>query len=153
MNRSVILRNHFCSYSGFISSASSTAFANSSALMVARRAISSEALGGIQNPHSMHSASRSRRNSLSLIGDTFSEQLFASITAFGTSKHRTPSFSGRKTTASCGKLSMRGTLIPVRCQRLFDGGAFLSRSNNSRNSCGLQHISPAGRHFLYVTIF
>ncbi len=27
-------------------------------------------------------------------------------------------FSGRETTASCGKLSMRGTLIPVRCKRL-----------------------------------
>jgi len=29
-------------------------------------------------------------------------------------------FSGRETTASCGKLSMRGTLIPVRCKRLFE---------------------------------
>ena len=71
MNRSVILRNHFCSCSGFISSASSTAFANSSAVMVVRRAISSEAFGGIQNPHSMHNASRSRLSSLSLIGNPF----------------------------------------------------------------------------------
>jgi hypothetical protein len=37
---------------------------------------------------------------------------------------RTPRFSGRPTTASCGKLSMRDPLIPVRCKRLF-GGAFI----------------------------
>jgi hypothetical protein len=35
----------------------------------------------------------------------------------------TPRFSGRAITAKSGKLSMRGTLIPVRCKRLFGGAS------------------------------
>lgn len=70
MNRSVILSNHFCSSSGFIPSAWSTAVANSSAVMFERRAISSEAFGGMQKPHSIHNASRSRRSSISVSSTT-----------------------------------------------------------------------------------